>query len=330
MIPFALPVNQFQWPNNWDDTFSRSGPLHVEVGFGNAHFLVHSAHINTHENYVGLEISLPSIRNGERKIARAKLENVCLVRATAQTALWLLFLPATISTLTINFPDPWPKAGHQHRRVVSDNFLDLAASRMIQGGKLDIATDHGDYAGWIAERLARSPYFENILSAAYTTRDQDRTHTKYELKAIKAGRDCHYFKWSRNNILSTETFTTPEEYVMPHIVLRSPIGLDEIEGRFVSKQFADGTIKVRFIALYHSTEAKMLVIDTFIHEVPLEQRVLISVACRKTGDYLIGLHDVGYPRSTRGVHLAVNSLAKWIEGLSSGAKIVRHNLQLEG
>jgi hypothetical protein len=201
---------------------------------------------------------------------------------------------------------------------------------MIQGGKLDIATDHGDYAEWITERLARSPYFESNFSEAYTTRDRDRTPTKYELKAIDAGHKCYYFKWSRNSILSAETFITPEEYLMPHIVLQSPIGLDEIEDCFESKQFAEGTTKVRFIALYHSSEGKLLVVDTFIHEESLEQRVLLSVAHRKTGDYLISLHDAGYPRSTRGIHLAVNWLAEWIQGLSSGARIVRHNLQLGG
>jgi tRNA (guanine-N7-)-methyltransferase len=330
MIPIALPVTRFQWPNNWDASFFPSGSLNVEVGFGTGQFLVHMAQHRRGEYFVGLEISLPSIRNGEKKVARAKLENICLVRATAQSALWLLFLPGTISTLTINFPDPWPKASHQHRRVVSDKFLNLAASRMIQGGKLDIATDHSDYAGWIAERLARSPYFESDLPAVFTTRDQHRIPTKYELKAIDAGHKCYYFKWSRNSILSAETFTPPEEYVMPHIVLQLPIGLDEIEDRFESKQFADGTTKVQFIALYHSTKVNMVVVDTFIHEEPLEQRVLLSIAHRKAGDYLVSLHDAGYPRSTRGIHLAVHWLAEWLQGLSVGGKIVRHNLQLDG
>jgi hypothetical protein len=73
----------------------------------------------------------------------------------------------------------------------------------------------------------------------------------------------------------------------------------------------------------------MLVVDTFIHEEPLEQRVLLSVAQRNTGDYLVSLHDAGYPRSTRGIHLAVYWLAEWMQGLSVGAKIVRHNLQLD-
>ncbi len=329
MISIALPVSRFQWPNNWGDSFSQSGPLTVEVGIGNGQFLVHLAQDLRGENFIGFEISLPSIRNSEKKITRAKLKNICLVRATAQSALWLLFLPAAISTLIINFPDPWPKAGHQHRRVVSDNFLNLAASRMIQDGKLEIATDHGDYAGWIAERLARSPYFESDLPATFTTRDQHRTPTKYELKAIEAGHKCYYFKWSRNGTTSAETFVIPEEYLMPHIVLQLPIGLDEIEDRFESQHFADGTTKVRFIALYHSTKVNMLVVDTFIHEEPLEQRVLLSVAQRNTGDYLVSLHDAGYPRSTRGIHLAVHWLAEWMQGLSVGAKIVRHNLQLD-
>jgi tRNA (guanine-N7-)-methyltransferase len=330
MIPFALPVTRFDWPVNWDGTFAQSGQLNVEVGFGNGQFLVHLAQEGQNESFVGLEISLPSIRNCEAKIARAKLENVCLVRATAQSALWLLFRPATIRTLIVNFPDPWPKKGHQHRRVMNDKFLKLAASRMIRGGRLEIATDHSDYAGWIAECLGRSPYFESDMSVAYSSGDQSRTPTKYEMKAIDAGRKCYYFNWSRNSISSAETYAIPEEYLMPHIVIESPIDLEEIEERFESKQFADGITKVRFIAVYHSAKVKKLVVDTFVHEEPLEQRLLLSIAHRKTGDYLISLHEAGYPRSTRGIHLAVYWLAEWIQELSDEATIVRHNLHLDG
>ncbi len=329
MRQFALPLNRFHWPTHWDETFSRSGLLTVEVGFGNGQYLVHMAEHSRNENFVGLERSIPSIRNAERKIAQAKLQNVCLVRAAALSALWLLFQASDISALIINFPDPWPKSSHQHRRVVCDNFLNLAASRMRYGGRLEIATDHGGYAAWITERLARSPYFESDLTVAYTTKHQERSPTKYELKAIKAGLKCHYFKWSRNSTLSAETFSAPEEYVMPHLILQTPLDLHEIEKSFESRQVEDGTTKVRFIAMYHSVKINKLVVDTFIHEEPLEQRVLLSIEHRKTGDLMVSLHESGYPRSTQGIHLAVYWLAEWIKGSAEPASITRHNLHLD-
>ncbi len=64
-----------------------------------------------------------------------------------------------MDSVIINYPDPWPKKVHRHRRLIDDIFLCLLASRMAPGGDLDIATDHDDYAIQIAHCLSRSPHF---------------------------------------------------------------------------------------------------------------------------------------------------------------------------
>ena len=48
-------------------------------------------------------------------------------------------------------PDPWPKSRHHKRRFLQSGTIELIADRLRPGGILHIATDHADYAVWIAE-----------------------------------------------------------------------------------------------------------------------------------------------------------------------------------
>jgi hypothetical protein len=42
---------------------------------------------------------------------------------------------------------------------------------------------------------------------------------------------------------------------------------------------------------------------------------------------LIGLHDLGFPRPTIGVHRAIAYLAAWLVTLAPESKVIHHNLQ---
>jgi tRNA (guanine-N7-)-methyltransferase len=52
-----LPWRRFRFPLEWDAQFSVSGPLHLEVGFGDGRYTVRRASDAPDERFVGLEIS---------------------------------------------------------------------------------------------------------------------------------------------------------------------------------------------------------------------------------------------------------------------------------
>lgn len=322
----AQPIKNLKWPTNWSEVFLREAPLYLEIGFGNGSFLVQMAKESPQANLIGIEVSIPSIKNCERKIEKARLENIALVRGTAQSALWLLFEKKSINKVFINFPDPWPKPAHHQRRLVSDEFLDLLGSRLAAGSELQIATDHQDYAEWIEDALSRSRFFNHQSVMRDFSQGGERKSTKYELKAIQGGRPCYYFQSNRNEIEVEKDFPIPKENPMPHVVLKSPAGLDYIAGQFKPVRFAKGDTTVRYIACYLAAKGDYLVIDTFIHESPLEQRILLSLARRKYGDFLLSVHEVGFPRSTPGVHQAIEWFAEWVVSLDQESLILRKNL----
>lgn len=326
MQPILLHTPLLPWPVDWDELYGRAAPILVEIGFGGGHFLVDWARQRPDANILGLEISQPSLRKAEKKIRQAGLINVRIAQGGGRLALQTLFLPQSISEIFINFPDPWRKEKHAQRRLISDEFLHLMATRLIPGGLLDIATDHPGYAPWITERLERTPYFTSRLPTTFVTEDNERLRTKYEMLALEEGRTCHYFKWRRNAETAVNSFPVPEELPMPHVIMNSPLSLTEIGRQFKRQQTSDGDIHIKMLEMYQSFYDEKLLVETYVNEAPLSQRVGIAIARRQTGELIVGLHDVGFPRPTRGIQLAIAHLAQWVLGLHPDSAIVTSNI----
>jgi tRNA (guanine-N7-)-methyltransferase len=320
-------VEQLPWPADWAALFGRAAPLLMEIGFGSGLFLTDLARRRPEVNVLGVEISVPALRRAGRKLERAGLGNVRLIQADAAAVLRALCLPASLSAVVINFPDPWPKKGHDARRLIDDEFLCLLASRMVTGGLLDIATDHDDYAAQIEAALRRSPHFAGRAATPFVLSDPGRLTTKYERVALDEGRTPRYFPWRRNDAPAADRFPIPQEYAMPHVVLRGAADLDEIGRRFrPSVAEFDGGI-VRFIEAYRSLTDGKLLVETYIHEGPLRQRLGLELRPRLNGEIVIGLAEVGFPRPTRGVHVAVARLVDWLAAEFPALVIVNSTLK---
>jgi len=158
--------------------------------------------------------------------------------------------------------------------------------------------------------------------------DKDRLRTKYELKAIDEGRTCHYYKWIRNLQPAVNSFPYPEEYSLPHVVVQTPLQLDEIYQRFKPFQPPSEKIPISFIDIYRSGRDQNLLVEIFINEEPFPQRVGLIIRRRRKGDLVISLHELGFPRPTAGIHLAVYFLVNWLQSLSEETVIMNSTLNL--
>ncbi|MCA9927899.1 MAG: tRNA (guanosine(46)-N7)-methyltransferase TrmB [Anaerolineales bacterium] len=317
---------QLAWPTNWTAVFQRDAPLVIEIGFGGGHFLIDLAQKRPFANILGIEISIPSLRRGAQKARVAGVENVRVVQSNAWYVLWALCAPETVTAVFINFPDPWPKTNHHHRRIISDRFLQLLATRMQPGGTLDIATDHAEYAAWITGHMLRTPYFESCLPAPFTTEDNERLRTKYELTAIAEGRTCHYYKYQRNAAPAENVFPVPKDLPMPHVVLHIPVNLETIRDSFERDQVSFDTIHLSLTELYQARDEPKLFIEAYVKEEPLTQRIGVVVRQLQPDAYIISLHEVGFPKVTIGVHLTIARVVTWILGLHPDAAIEKSNL----
>ncbi|MEZ4519611.1 MAG: methyltransferase domain-containing protein [Chloroflexota bacterium] len=85
-------IEQLAWPTDWTAEFGREAPLLMEIGFGSGQFLSRLAQQMPEANILGIEISLPSLRNAARKIQRADLNNVRLLLCDGPGCAYLIVL----------------------------------------------------------------------------------------------------------------------------------------------------------------------------------------------------------------------------------------------
>lgn len=325
----TLDMRYLGRPEDWDAIFGRSAPLIIEIGFGRANHLIHLGKLHPDKNIIGVEVSRPSLRKASQKVKTQRLANVRVVDGSGPALLWQHVAVHSIAELHINFPDPWHKEGHHQRRLINPQFLHLAATRMLPDAKLFIATDHPSYQPVVTECLEATPYFDSRLDTTYTTVDSERFQTKYEEKALREGRVPFYYKWVRNATAAPNEFEILEELPMPHAIVALPMTIGEIRDRFEPFQVVekDGLMVAGFKQVFESAEYATLLIETYIKQAPQDQRVGLLIVQREPHQYIIKLHDIGFPRATDGVHFAVGQLADWLIGLHPEGRVVNHTLQ---
>lgn len=120
-------------------------PLEVELGCGDASFLVEYARRHPGINFIGVERLLGRMQKLDRKGRRAGLSNVRGVRIESAYFLGYLLPPKSTSALHLYFPDPWPKKKHRRHRLVNEQFPALVRGVLAPGGQVFLRTDDEDY-----------------------------------------------------------------------------------------------------------------------------------------------------------------------------------------
>ena len=101
----------------------------------------------------------------------------------------------SLSRLYLMFPDPWPKSRHVKRRFMHPENIALAARALRPGGLWRIATDDPTYQAWTEEVLAAQEAF--AVPPPARERPEGWPPTRYEAKALKAGRPPLYWSLTR-------------------------------------------------------------------------------------------------------------------------------------
>lgn len=324
-----LNSQMLDWPTDWMALFGAARPLIVEIGFGQGAFLLHLAQTNPDANVIGLEIANRSLLKTEDRIERAGLTNVRAIHAMAETALHHLFVPASISQIHINFPDPWFKKEHVRRRLMQRDTLDAMVSRLVPGGEIFLATDIREYAEMVDDLLHATPQLENQLETPWVTSLPGRVETKYEAIARREGRECHYFAYRRNDLPAPDV-PIVKEMPMPHIVFTSPLILNEMAARFEPQVRMEQETTIRLMGAYLGRVA--LLVETYVGEPTIHQHIALMITERDppetnaTHEYTIQLATIGQPRPTMGVHAAVTLLGDWILSLHPENRIIKEKV----
>ncbi len=156
----------------------------LEIGFGAGEHVRELALTHPEKTIIGAEPFMNGVASLLSAITDSKTNRV--LDTYKNIRIWADdvrdFLRSTNSKfqqIWILHPDPWPKARHEKRRLLSADFLNTLSKYLSETGEIIIGTDHWEYFDWILEQLK-----ETNLSA--TIPDMDIIQTRYQNKN-KAG-----------------------------------------------------------------------------------------------------------------------------------------------
>ena len=186
------------------ELFGRSAPLTVEIGSGTGEQIVAAAAAHPDRDYLALEVWVPGIAKLVSKAVEACVDNIRVLEADVAQALPIMLGDACLDEVWTFFPDPWRKARHRKRRLVSDAFALQVARVLRDGGVWRLATDWDDYAWQMRDVIEACPLFENPYvgqrpdpedpepeRGGFAPRYEGRVVTHFETRGIDAGRRAH-------------------------------------------------------------------------------------------------------------------------------------------
>ena len=140
-----LALERLPTPLDPASLFPGAVPVELEVGSGKGLFLASASAARPDRNFLGAEIAGGYARLCAAKLARIESVNARIIHGDATFLVRAMLPDACLAGMHVYFPDPWWKARHRKRRVLSDPFIRHAARTLVPGGELHVWTDVEEY-----------------------------------------------------------------------------------------------------------------------------------------------------------------------------------------
>lgn len=195
--PVGWQENPQRCPLDLAARFPGMEEVWLEIGFGGGEHMVHMAAAYPAVGLIGAEPFVNGVAMLLGKIRAAGVTNLAVHPGDVRDLMDVL-PDASIARAFLNYPDPWPKRRHHRRRFVTPEHLAPLARVMRPGGQFRVATDIADYVRQTLEEVPRQGFVrDKAATADIHTPWPDWLPTRYERKALRAGRRPHYLTFLR-------------------------------------------------------------------------------------------------------------------------------------
>jgi tRNA (guanine-N7-)-methyltransferase len=182
---------------NLRDVFNQERVV-LEIGCGFGEATVAMATVEPDVGIIALEVHTRGVARLLQNVDAAGLTNIRVANTDAVPFVRDCIAPLSLDGARIFFPDPWPKARHNKRRLIQPEFASLLASKLAPGAFLHCATDWQPYAEHMLEVLTASADFTNTTQN-YLPRPDWRPLTRYEQAGLDKGHAVFDLLFIRHN-----------------------------------------------------------------------------------------------------------------------------------
>ena len=185
--------------NNCDffyDGFNNENPLNIEIGMGKGKFILEMALKYPNINFIGIEKYSSVASVAIKKINEFKPSNLKILIMDAINLEDIL--SKKVSTIYLNFSDPWPKDRHAKRRLTSPLYLDLYEKLFKQNPHIIMKTDNDLLFEYSLDSFKNHGYSIRNISYDLHKENIDNVETEYEEKFSKEGIKIKYVEVIKN------------------------------------------------------------------------------------------------------------------------------------
>ena len=195
--PVFVPEMKLRKNGSLATLFGNDQPLVLEIGCGIGDFIIQVADRSPDFNFLAIDIFNQGCHQTCNRIESAGLPNIRVMRTEARYLMHNYLGKESLQGIFINCPDPWPKKRHRKRRLLNQDFLNLALYCLQPGGDLHFTTDFNDYGESAGALLAAEPRLRNRHATPFTHDLGDYPISKYMRRFLEQGQPiyfCHYQK----------------------------------------------------------------------------------------------------------------------------------------
>lgn len=133
--------NPKELKGSWHDIFGNENPICLEIGCGKGRFITSRAMDHPEQNYIAIEGQSNVVLRALQKAEENSIANLRIF-ITYVSDLKEYFDEGELSTVYLNFSDPWPKARHAKRRLTYRDRLKNYKEVLSPGGFIEFKTDN--------------------------------------------------------------------------------------------------------------------------------------------------------------------------------------------
>lgn len=185
-------TNPQEFKGKYNTVFDNNNPIHLEIGMGKGNFIIDMAKRFPDINFVGVEMYESVLCRAIEKLNNEDLDNVKIICIDAH-GLNTVF-DKEISTIYLNFSDPWPKKRHAKRRLTSHVLLPIY-DNLFKGDKIiEQKTDNVGLFESSIVSLSTYGYVIEDISLDLAATGRENSLTEYEAKFMEQGIKINYLK----------------------------------------------------------------------------------------------------------------------------------------
>lgn len=175
---------------------SGPSPQLLEIGAGTGLFSVALAEHMPNRQLVAVDVKADRLQTGAKYAEEKQLTNLRFLRLQVDHLLDI-FLPDSLESLWVTFPDPFPKDSSQRRRLTHPQFLAIYERLLVKGGALYFKTDATKLFNWSLEQLIGNGWHIEELSFDLHSSDlpgEYKIETTYEARYRAEGYAINFVK----------------------------------------------------------------------------------------------------------------------------------------